>query len=93
MSNHGNIKKGLFSAAAHQSSVQLTERCLLKNGIQIYGQYFFITVHLLVRTGICDYVRLCHYLAADLKEDASDCGLCQQAGHTDLGESSGKADL
>ena len=76
MSNHGNIKRP-FSAAAHKSFVQFTERCLLQDGIQIHRQYFFPAVYLLVRAGVRDHVRIRDHLAADIEENASYCGLCQ----------------
>ena len=48
---------------------------------------------MLVWSGFCDHVWLCHYLAAGLEKDAADGRICKQTGYSDLGHYLGKTDL
>lgn len=76
MSNHGNIKKGLF-LLLHISLLCSSLSGVCSKMASRYTDNIFPAVYLLVRAGVRDHVRIRDHLAADIEENASYCGLCQ----------------
>lgn len=81
----------MVSLAPYQSAFQFAQRCVLETGSR--SEIFVFAVFLLLRTGSCDYVWICRYLAADPEADAADCGLFQQTNLSDLGNGLGSTDI